>query len=247
LARRSFLSRASAGAAAFAAAFGAVRASAAESGVAHQGAASAAAATAATGAAATATGWQPVRHPEDDWFDQTAAKHRLFIDTTDPASFGQAIPWSRNFFEASASGYGLTDVDAALIICARHASTAFAYSDAIWTKYGSVLSDRSNGFVDPKTKQVPATNLYLTTGYAEMLRNNNIALDTILKRGVRLAVCGMATRRIAGLIAQKNGTKTDDVFKELAEQLVPNAHIVPAGIVAVSRAQEHGYTLASVV
>ena len=32
------------------------------------------------------------------------------------------------------------------------------------------------------------------------------------------------------------------VFKELTDHLVPNARMVPAGIVAVSRAQEHGYT-----
>jgi intracellular sulfur oxidation DsrE/DsrF family protein len=38
----------------------------------------------------------------------------------------------------------------------------------------------------------------------------------------------------------------DDVFKELTERLVPNARMVPAGIVAVSRAQEHGYTFSCV-
>jgi intracellular sulfur oxidation DsrE/DsrF family protein len=32
------------------------------------------------------------------------------------------------------------------------------------------------------------------------------------------------------------------VFKELTENLVPNGHMVPAGIVAVNRAQERGYT-----
>jgi hypothetical protein len=32
----------------------------------------------------------------------------------------------------------------------------------------------------------------------------------------------------------------------LAQNLVSNGHLVPAGILAVNRAQEHGYTVASV-
>ena len=43
-----------------------------------------------------------------------------------------------------------------------------------------------------------------------------------------------------------NGT-TDDIYKELTSNLVANAHMVPAGIVAVNRAQEHGYTFVTAV
>lgn len=232
LARRGFLARVSAGAAAFAAAFGTAPAFAA---IATPGM-----------SPSPASDWQPTRHPEDDWFDQTTAKHRFFMDTTEPEAFGQAIAWARNFFEASASGYGLKDADAAVIICARHRSTAFGFADTMWAKYGAELSDRSNNILDPKTKQAPAINLYLATGYGDALKNNNNSLDGLIKRGARLAVCGMATRRIAGVIAQKRSTNVDDVFKELSANLVPNAHIVPAGIVAVSRAQERGYTAATV-
>ena len=70
--------------------------------------------------------------------------------------------------------------------------------------------------------------------------------DALLKRGVRLAVCSLSTRAAATAIAQKSGAKVDDVFKELTAHLVPNARMVPAGIVAVNRAQEHGYTFSYV-
>jgi len=234
LARRSFLSRVSAGAAAVAAAFGTVP--------------EALAAPAPSAAPAAAAGdWQPARHQEDDWYDPpAAARHRFFIDTTEPEGFGQGLAWTRNFLEASASGYGLKDADAAVIVCARHRSTAFAFNDAMWAKYGAELAERSNNTVDPKTKQVPTVNIYLASGYGETLRNNNTSLDALIKRGVRFAVCGMATRRIATLIAQKRSANVEDVLKELSAALIPNAHIVPAGIVAVNRAQERGYTVATV-
>ena len=64
--------------------------------------------------------------------------------------------------------------------------------------------------------------------------------------GVRFAVCGLSTRTTAQLIAQKTGGNLDAILKELTANLVPNARIVPAGIVTVSRAQERGYTFAYV-
>jgi hypothetical protein len=53
----------------------------------------------------------------------------------------------------------------------------------------------------------------------------------------------MSTRAIAGTIAKATGANTDAIFTELASNLLANSHLVPAGIVAMSRAQERGYTL----
>ena len=231
LARRSFLSRMGAGAAAFGAAFGAGSWVHAQS---------------APNSTAAAGPWKPVRHPEDDWFDQPTAKHRFFLDTTSPEAFAQALLFARNFYTGNANGYALADADIAQIICARHRSTVFAFNDAMWAKHGATLSDRANGFVDPKTKQAPTSNVYMTAGSGEEATSSGAPLDALLKRGVRLAVCSLSTRGAATAIAQKSGAKVDDVFKELTDHLVPNARMVPAGIVAVSRAQEHGYTFSYV-
>jgi intracellular sulfur oxidation DsrE/DsrF family protein len=230
LARRSFLFRTVAGAGGLGAAFGGASVAQAQS------------------APAAGGGFQAARHAEDDWFDQTPAKHRLFYDTTTPGGFGEAIFFARNYFLGSASGYQLADADLAQVVCMRHESTSFAFTDAMWAKYGAALSERAGNFVDPKTKQVPTSNVYMTGGYGDALRNRNVTIDAMAKRGVRFAVCAMATRAAAQLIAQKTGAgNADAVFKELTENLVPNGHMVPAGIVAVNRSQEHGYSFVHVV
>jgi len=231
LARRSFVSRMGAGAAAFGAAFGTGSWMQAQS---------------PPNSTAPASPWKPVSHPEDNWFDQPTAKHRFFLDTTSPEAFVQALLFARNFYTGNANGYGLGDADIAQIICARHRSTMFAFNDAMWAKYGATMSERANGFVDPKTKQAPTSNIYMAAGSGEGPANGGAGLEALLKRGVRLAVCSLATRGAATAIAQKSGAKVDDVFKELTEHLVPNGRMVPAGIVAVSRAQEHGYTFSYV-
>lgn len=227
-ARRSFLSRLAAGAGAFGAAFAGAGAASAQSG------------------GAPARTFVAARHPEDDWFDATTAGHRFFLDTTTPGACGQALFFARNVFAANASGYKLTDADVAQIICLRHGSTSFAFNDAMWGKYGAALSARSGDFVDPKSGQVPATNLYLASTYGDALRNVNVTIEQMARRGVRFAVCGLSTRATAQLAAQKTGGNADAIFKELTENMVTNGHLVPAGIVAVSRAQERGYTYAYV-
>jgi intracellular sulfur oxidation DsrE/DsrF family protein len=232
VARRTFLSRLTAAAAAFGATFGSV---------------SGAEAHGPQAPAAASGPWQPTRHPEDDWFDDPTAKHRFFMDTTTSDGLGLAMAFARNFFEANASGYRLADADTAQIICLRHRSTPFAFTDAMWAKYSATLSERADNVLDPKTKQVPTVNLYEMPGSGGALKSGGVTLTALAKRGVRYAVCAMATRRAATLIAEKTGAKVDDVFNELTQHLVPNAHMVAAGIVAVNRAQERGYTSSTVV
>ena len=45
------------------------------------------------------------------------------------------------------------------------------------------------------------------------------------------------------MIAGATGGKADEIYKELAANLIRHARLVPAGIVAMSRAQEHGYAI----
>ena len=82
-ARRSFLTRLGAGAAAFGAAFTVGEAE-----------------TRAQAAPQPAS-WQPVRHAEDDWLEEGRAKHRFFLDTTEVRGLGHAIFWTNNYFTAS--------------------------------------------------------------------------------------------------------------------------------------------------
>jgi intracellular sulfur oxidation DsrE/DsrF family protein len=192
---------------------------------------------------AGSTGWAPTRHTQDDWLDALPGKHRFVFDTTSPAGLGSVLLYANNFFLANQNGYGLGNSDAAVVIVVRHNSTSFAYTDAMWSKYGGPLGQAGN-FDDPKTKQHPAINVYNSTNHTTLLPNNGVTIDSLTKRGVHFAVCEMATRRFAGAVAAATGVTTDRAFDELRSNLVANAHLVPAGIVAVNRAQERGYTFA---
>jgi hypothetical protein len=222
LRRRSFLSRLGAGAAALGA-LGAGSPAFAQSGAGGR--------------------WQPGRHAQDDWMEKLAGKHRFLLDSTTANGFGEAILYANNFFEANKSGYGLQDSDAAVVVVARHFATVFAYNDTVWKKYGAAFAPLIS-FNDPKTKQPPTSNLYNSAEHVGALPSLNVTIDAVLKRGVHLAVCQMATRFFATGMASATGGNADAIYNELASNLLSNAHLVPAGIVAVNRAQERGYSVA---
>jgi hypothetical protein len=188
---------------------------------------------------------QPSRHAQDDWLDQLPGQHRLILDTTTANGFGSALLYANNFLIASQAGYGLKDADSAVVIVLRHFATVFAYNDAIWAKHGATISPRIN-FNDPQTKQPARINVYNSAAHAAALPSLGNTLDAVLKRGVHLAVCQMATRLFADGLAQASGGTADTVYSEMVGNLVANSHMVPAGIVAVNRAQERGYAFASV-
>jgi intracellular sulfur oxidation DsrE/DsrF family protein len=177
--------------------------------------------------------WQPAREARDDWFDQVPGKHRIFFDVLTVQGTSDAQGFAGNYFDASKSGYGLEATEVAVVICLRHMSTPLAFGDAFWTKYGAVLGEAIK-LNDPKTAQPSIVNTH------------RAALETLARRGVHFAVCDMASHRFAGMVARRTDGDADAVYKEMTASVTGNSHFVPAGIVAVNRAQEHGYSIAYV-
>jgi intracellular sulfur oxidation DsrE/DsrF family protein len=181
--------------------------------------------------------WRPARHTQDDWYDKIPGVHRYLFDASTGESMGWALQFANNYFTANQDVYGLKENDLAVIIVARHKATSLAYNDAIWAKYGKQISEQAE-FMDPKTKEPPKINLYGPAGETPQAGK----MDALIKKGVQFAVCAMSTRGIATRIAKANGLEIDSVVKEITANLIGNAHMVPAGVLAVNRAQERGYS-----
>jgi intracellular sulfur oxidation DsrE/DsrF family protein len=193
--------------------------------------------------AQTGARFQPAQHPQDAWFDQLRGTHRFVLDSTSPEGGGGALAFANNFFEANKNGYNLDPPSLAVVVVLRHFSTPFGYTDAIWSKYSPQIFELIK-FNDPKTMQPAKANLYNSAAYGFDLPNFGTTIDSLVSKGVNFAVCDMATHFFAGYISDKTKAPADAVYRELTASLIPNAHLVPAGIVAVNRAQEHGYTFA---
>lgn len=174
--------------------------------------------------------WEPARHDQDNWMDELPGKHRLVFDTVSNESLGDAVLFGTNFITANRNAYGLQNSDLAIIIIVRHRATGFGFNDAMWAKYGAHMGALPDGEPAPK---------------ANPHNKGGLSMDSLSKQGVKFAVCAMATRRIANTIAQASGGSADEINAELIANVVAGGRMVPAGIVAVNRTQERGYTLVS--
>jgi hypothetical protein len=169
----------------------------------------------------------------------------MVFDTTSPEGMFWALRFAGNFYTSNQEPYGLKDNDLAVVIVARHKSAPFGYNSAMWAKYGKYLSEHAE-YMDPKSKEPFSANPYNGGEVAGQPGPTVDPIGAVAKKGTHFAVCAMSTHAIAGKIAAGAGAKADAVFSELSANLVGNSRIVPAGILIVNRAQERGYTLASV-
>ena len=170
--------------------------------------------------------WEPARHDKDDWLETPAgAKHRLIFDSTTPDGFGEALLFAGNYIHVNDTDYALKSADLSVVIVVRHRSTPFGYTDAMWAKYGAPMAKRS------LITEPPKVNSY------------DRQIEDLAKQGVRIGVCSVATRRYAEWIAEAVGGNADAINAEMIGNRVPGSLMVPAGIVAVNRAQERGYSV----
>jgi intracellular sulfur oxidation DsrE/DsrF family protein len=174
-------------------------------------------------------GFVPQRHDLDAWMDALPGTHRVFIDSDSNAGGTNALRYAANIMNAHVNAYEGKDADMAIIICYRHASTGLGFNDAMWEKYGKTF----------------ATLGRITVNEGEAPPSKNPQLETITQqaaRGMHFAICNSASTLIASFIARDSGQEQAQVLAELVANTIPNGHMVPAGVMALTRAQEYGYS-----
>jgi hypothetical protein len=186
--------------------------------------------------------FQPARHAQDEWMDTLPGRHRTVIDCAAATAAGTGVFYANNIFTANRNGYQLADRDVAVIVVLRHDATTFAYNDAMWAKYGSVLANLGQ-ITDPKTNQPPAVNPLDSREFGPAMTNRGVTATALANRGAHFAICDMATNRIAGVVASAVKSTQPEIYKELVANVLPNGHMVAAGVVAINRAQERGYSM----
>jgi len=182
--------------------------------------------------------------PQDEWLDyKSQALHRILFDTTSSAGLGQALAFADVYFSVNKKSYGVEANELSVLIVMHHFSTLFGFDDAIWSKYGKTFSDKKykQDLTDPRTKRAPTLNVYNAKAI-DSLTNGGVTLDSLSEKGARFAVCDTATHGMANLLSKITHESADAIYAELSGHLISNAVLVPAGITAINRAQERGYS-----
>ena len=139
-------------------------------------------------APAPAPRWQPGRHAQDDWLDQLPGQHRFVFDTTQFEGFGGALLTPTTSFwrtrTATASGTPTSPSSSSCVTTRRCLPSTTRCGRSTASRWRSEAASRI-----PRPGQAPKVNIFNAAALVAQLPSLGTTLDSLLKRGVHLAVC----------------------------------------------------------
>lgn len=183
-----------------------------------------------TPAAAQQAATRMANPDHDAWMQRARGEHRQLFHSTSPGD-GAAMLMAMNFLDVYAADYGAAPGHVSAVIGVHGSALPIGLNDAAWDKYE--LGKRIN-VTDPNTKEPARRNVFAVGG--------PISIDTAIARGVVLLVCNVALTLTARSLAAARSLPEADVYNELRQSILPGAVLVPGLVVAIGRAQEHGFT-----
>jgi len=178
--------------------------------------------------------------PEDPdaWFAKIKGKHRIVFDVAEPREIFP-FAWPRVFLLTN-EATGSPATDCGVVVILRHHGIGYAFEDKLWAKYkmGELFKAEDPATKSPSLRNPfwkPAKGAFKLPGFGEV----SIGLDELQASGVMFCVCDAAITVYSAVAAEKMGLKAEDVKKEWISGLLPGIQVVPSGVWAVGRAQEH--------
>lgn len=185
------------------------------------------AATATTGGG---TGFQK-------WLDSIPGRYRQVYDAPSPNN-GFGLIWSHVYLMTGAQGYDVPESELGVVLVLRHAAIPIAMRDEAWAKYRLGEYFKIN---DPATKAAALRNPFAFIQPGDMPLPE-AALEKLIARNVRVAVCGAAIHHQSMRVAQQAGLDHETVKKDWLAAVIPGVQVVPSGVLAVNGAQSRGCT-----
>ncbi len=174
-------------------------------------------------------------HEADEWFKTIKGTHRIVYDGSTPHD-GFPIIWNWAFYLTN-NQTGSPDSDITGMTVLRHSAIPFALEDRIWEKYslGEVfkindkatnMASKRNPFYEPKAGDFPMPQIE--------------GIKRLQERGAMFCVCDLAIHVNSSGVAKKMNLDPTAVYSDWVSGLLPGIQLVPSGVWALGRAQEHG-------
>jgi len=175
----------------------------------------------------------------EEWFKQITGKHRIVFDVSKPNSI-LPFAWPRVFLMTNEQT-GSTEKECNEVVILRHEAIPYAFESSLWEKYK--LGDFAH-ITDPKTNAPSVRNMFWQPKAGDFaipgIGNVQIGINELQDSGVMFGVCAVAILVNSHAIAQKMNADPEVVHKDLMAGILPGIQLLPSGVWAVGRAQEHG-------
>jgi len=180
----------------------------------------------------------PADDDPDAWFNKITGKHRIVFDVTAPHEIFP-FAWPRVFMITNAMT-GTPEKSCNEVVILRHEAIPYALEDRLWAKYkfGEMFK-----ITDPATSAPSVRNMFWKPKPGDFsvpgIGNVQIGINELQESGAMFCVCNMAITVFSAAIAQASNTEAEEVKKDFLSGVLPDIQVVPSGVWAVGRAQEH--------
>lgn len=179
------------------------------------------------------------------WFAKIKGKHRVIFDVTQPRGV-MPFAWPKVYLLTN-QATGTQAKDCSVVVVLRHDAIPYAMQDSLWAKYkfGDMFK-----IDDPKTKARSVRNPFWKPQPGDFkipgVGAVEIGINELQDNGVMFCVCDVALTVYSAVAAGASGGNEAEIKKEWVAGLLPGVQVVPSGVWAVGRAQEHGCNYISV-
>jgi intracellular sulfur oxidation DsrE/DsrF family protein len=175
----------------------------------------------------------------DAWFGKIKGKHRIVFDVTKPHEIFP-FAWPKVFLMTN-QATGTVEKDNSVVVILRHDAIPYAFEDGLWAKYKFGEAFKAD---DPATKAPSVRNPFWKPKPGDFkipgIGAVDIGINQLQDSGVMFCVCDAAMTVYSAKMAADLGKDPAEVKKEWLAGLLPGIQVVPSGVWAVGRAQEHG-------
>ncbi len=175
----------------------------------------------------------------EEWFNKINGKHRIVFDASGPNGVFP-FAWPRVFLLTNQKT-GSPEKDCNVVVILRHTAFAYALQSTVWEKYKLGETFKID---DPKTKNPSIRNPFWQPAQGDFKLPGvgavPIGINELQASGVMFGVCDVALTVYGAAVA--DGLKMDagEVKKDFSANLLPGIQVMPSGVWAIGRAQEHG-------
>lgn len=176
--------------------------------------------------------------PADLWFNKIKGTHRVVFDATRPHEI-LPFAWPKVFLLTNgATGSPLNDCGVVVVL--RHDAIPYAFEDRLWStyKFGEIFKAE-----DPKTKAFSTRNPFWNPMKGDFkvpgIGDVEIGINQLQAQGVLFCVCDAAITVYSAVVAEGMGKDAAEIKKDWMMGLLPGIQLVPSGVWALGRAQEH--------
>jgi intracellular sulfur oxidation DsrE/DsrF family protein len=182
----------------------------------------------------------------DLWFNKVKGSHRVVYDATEPHDIFP-FAWPKVFLMTN-EATGTPASDCGVVVVLRHAAIPYAMQDKMWAKYGFGDLFKANDVGGAFTAADAATatktrNPFLNTKPGDFsvpgIGPVPIGIRELQADGVMFCVCNAAITVYSAIAASKMNMKPEEVMNEWKANIIPGIQVVPSGVWALGRAQEH--------